>query len=89
MKELNAPLPPSLPKILTASLILTAGQPTTEDIAETIDRLFATGYHEDIQVDAKHAGDRVVLRLLTTPKWFIGHIRVTGKISSLTNGRQF
>ena len=51
------------------------------DIGTTIDRLYASGRFEDIQVDAEPSGpDGVAIRFLTKPAWFVGHVGVTGKI---------
>jgi outer membrane protein insertion porin family len=54
----------------------------SEDVATTIDEMFATGYYQDIQVDAENAGDGVVVRFLTTATSFVGHQRVAGKIKT-------
>ena len=51
-----------------------------DDLASAIDALYATGRFEDIQVDAEPSGpDGVVLRFLTKPAWFVGHIGIEGK----------
>ena len=53
----------------------------TEDIAQAIDRLFATGRFTDIVAEAEPSGaDGVTVRLVTTPASFIGGVSVTGKV---------
>lgn len=63
-----------------------------EDVAATIDRLFDTGYYQDIQVDAEpdpaKPGSAVVVRFLTTARQFVGHQAVTGKIKNPPNEGQ-
>jgi outer membrane protein insertion porin family len=74
---------------LNASQLVKVGAPLRrEDVAGTIDNLFATGYYEDIQVDAETAPGGVVVRILTTPVTFVGHVDVEGKIKSPPNGGQ-
>jgi outer membrane protein assembly complex protein YaeT len=53
-----------------------------EDVAATIDSLYASGRFEDIQVDAEPSGDGVVVRFLTKLNFFSGHIEITGKVSN-------
>jgi outer membrane protein insertion porin family len=77
------------PADLTRCQLLKPGQPLrSEDVAETIDRLFATRAYLDIQVDAELRGSGVVIRFLTTPAIFIGHISFIGKIDSPPNRSQ-
>ena len=52
------------------------------DVRASIERLFATGRYADIQVDAEPYQDGVVVRFLTKNSWFIGHVAVTGRVSS-------
>jgi outer membrane protein assembly factor BamA len=51
------------------------------DVRAAIDRLFATGRYEDIQVDAQPLGEQVVIRFITRESYFIGHVSVSGDIS--------
>lgn len=70
------------PKDLGELVPLQAGEPYRgELIASAIDRLYATGRYQDIQVDAEPSGDGVILRFLTKERWFIGHVGAEGKIS--------
>jgi outer membrane protein insertion porin family len=50
-------------------------------VATTIDRLFASGLYDDIQVDAEPSGSGVVIRFITRSRRFIGHVGAVGKIS--------
>ena len=65
------------------------------DVAEAIDRLFATGRFADILVEAEPSGAGVIVRFVTKPEWFIGGVNVVGSIESppnrgeLTNNGQF
>ncbi len=71
---------------LKAVVRVSAGEPLhSADIAATIDRMFATGYYDDIQVDAEPRGDRVVVRFLTSTVYFTGHVRLLGDVSSPPN----
>ncbi|MGA8599548.1 MAG: POTRA domain-containing protein [Bryobacteraceae bacterium] len=58
------------------------------DVAQSIDRLFASGYYLDIQVDAEMSGDEVVVRFITKATTFVGHVDITGKIKSPPNAGQ-
>lgn len=50
-------------------------------VAATIDRLYASGLYDDIQVDAEPSGNGVTLRFITQARKFIGHLGARGKIS--------
>jgi outer membrane protein assembly complex protein YaeT len=68
---------------------LKTGQPLKQaDVSTAIDRLFATGRYDDIQVDVQPRGDGVVVRFLTKPKAFIGHVGTHGKIKPPPNRGQ-
>jgi outer membrane protein assembly factor BamA len=56
-----------------------------DDVAEAIDRLFATGLFDDISVDAQASGDGVDLRVVTRPAKFISGFSVTGSVSQPPN----
>ena len=60
----------------------------SEDVASTIDRLYASGYYADIKVDAETAPDGVLVRFITTPAAFVGHVDIIGKIKSPPNQGQ-
>src|SRR5690348_3430002 len=68
---------------LRNSQLVKAGAPLrSEDVAGTIDRLYASGYYEDIKVDAETHPDGVLVRFITTPRAFVGHVDVVGKVKS-------
>ena len=50
------------------------------DAGATIDKLFATGYYDDIKIEVTPQDDQVVVRILTQNAWFVGHITVQGKV---------
>jgi outer membrane protein insertion porin family len=55
------------------------------ELSATIDRLFASGMYEDIQVDAEKRGAGIALRFITTPRRFIGHVGAQGDIKDPPN----
>jgi outer membrane protein insertion porin family len=57
-------------------------------VRAAINRLFATGYYTDIQVDAQGYRDGVSIVLITKPSWFVGDVAAAGKISSPPNQGQ-
>lgn len=70
-------------------LPLKIGEPLSMSVVRaSIDRLFATGRYTDIQVDAEPYQDGVIIRFLTTNRWFIGAVHATGEISSPPNSGQ-
>ena len=65
---------------------LQLGQPLSKDaITNSIDKLFSSGRYADIQVDVSPTGDGVAVRFITTPRQFVGHITVEGKIPNPPN----
>jgi Outer membrane protein/protective antigen OMA87 len=84
------PLPQPLdPRDLASAVAVKQGAPLHEaDVAQTIDRLFATGYYQDIQVDAEPAEGGVVVRFVTTLTWFTGHVDLSGQVRSPPNRQQ-
>jgi outer membrane protein assembly complex protein YaeT len=67
-------------EVLKAGKVLRA-----EDVAEAIDRLFATGLFEDIAVEAEASGDGVAIRIRTEPARFISGFTVAGSLSQPPN----
>jgi len=57
-------------------------------VRAAIDRLFATGRYSDIQVDAEPYLNGVILRFITTNRWFIGNVHAAGMISNPPNSGQ-
>ena len=74
------PVQQPLPADTLLSLLpLKAGDRLTPaGLRAAIQRLYRTGEYADIAVDASLDGDLVVLRFLTQPQYFIGHIGVEG-----------
>lgn len=60
----------------------------SEDIAQAIDGLFATGRFEDIVVEAEPAGNAVIVRFVTRNAWFLSGITVEGKVMESPNRPQ-
>ena len=58
------------------------------EVRESIQKLFATGRYEDIQVDAEPSGDGVLIRFITRNSWFVGRVSVDGKVSDPPNPGQ-
>lgn len=58
------------------------------EVARVIDALFATGRYQDIQVDARSEGNRVVVRFITRHTSFVGHVGVLGPIADPPNRAQ-
>ncbi len=76
------------PADLAKAQPLKIGQPLRgADVADAIDRLFATGNFEDIAVEAMPGKDSgsVVVRFVTKLAWFVGGAGVQGKVNSPPN----
>lgn len=70
------------PRDLKSTQLVQPGEPLDpHQVAGTIDRLFASGLYDDIQVDAEPSGNGVSLRFITRARRFIGHVGAQGKIS--------
>ncbi|MGI8744461.1 MAG: POTRA domain-containing protein [Bryobacteraceae bacterium] len=64
---------------LLGMLPLKPGQPLTAlAVRDAIQKLYSTGEYADISVDATLEQGQVVLRFITKPAYFIGHIAVQG-----------
>lgn len=71
------------PRDLAVMQLLHPGQPLDEtQVAGTIDRLWASGLYDDIQVDAEPSGNGVAIRFITKARLFVGHVAAEGKIKS-------
>ncbi|MBV9759262.1 MAG: BamA/TamA family outer membrane protein [Acidobacteriaceae bacterium] len=67
---------------LKAIQLVQTGEPLDmHAVAGTIDRLYASGLYDDIQVDAEPTGEGVSLTFITRARRFIGHVGAQGKIS--------
>src|SRR5258706_15949858 len=80
---------PLSPKDLQRVQLLRIGSPLARsDVAETIDRMFASGRYEDIQVGAENNDGGVMVRFITRGARFVGHVGAAGKISNPPNQGQ-
>jgi outer membrane protein assembly factor BamA len=74
------------PHDLTDSILISVGQPLDRlQLAASIDRLFATGLYDDVQVDGEPSAGGVSVRFITVPRRFIGHVDARGKIKDPPN----
>jgi len=58
------------------------------EVRQSIEKLYATGEYEDIQVDAEPESDGVIVRFITRNSWFVGRVSVEGKLSDPPNRGQ-
>src|SRR5262249_47634268 len=69
--------------------ILHPGSPLrSADVAEAIERMFATGRYADIQVAAEPTDNGVIVRFVTRENRFIGHVETRGKIDNPPSAAQ-
>jgi outer membrane protein insertion porin family len=68
--------------------IKTGDQYSTSAIRASIEKLFATGRYEDIQVDASPVNNGVALTFITRNSWFIGNVSATVDFSDPPNEGQ-
>ncbi|HTA41726.1 MAG TPA: BamA/TamA family outer membrane protein [Bryobacteraceae bacterium] len=74
------------PPDLAVAQVLKMGNPLhREDVAQSIDSLFATGQFEDISVEAEAVGTGVSVRFVVKPRVFVNNVRFQGKIKSPPN----
>jgi outer membrane protein assembly complex protein YaeT len=84
-----SPAQPLDPADLAKAQLLKKGEPLrAEDVASTIQGLFATGRFADIVVEGELSGAGVIVRFVTKPSWFVGGVSVEGKIVSPPNRGQ-
>jgi outer membrane protein assembly complex protein YaeT len=57
-------------------------------IRDAIERLYATGRYQDIQVDASPAGGGLAIRFITKNSWFIGKVAAKGDVGEPPNAGQ-
>ncbi|MDQ6676883.1 MAG: BamA/TamA family outer membrane protein [Acidobacteriota bacterium] len=86
----DPPVQPLDPAELYAILPLKKNKPLhIADVRASIERLYATGRYQDIEVDALPApGDQVAIQFRTKNSWFIGHVSVSGDVSDPPNPGQ-
>ncbi len=69
------------PRDLQRMQLVQPGEPLNPtQVAGSIDRLFASGLYDNIQVDAEPSGAGVAIRFITRPRRFIGHVGAQGQI---------
>jgi outer membrane protein insertion porin family len=76
-RELNEILP-----------VKTAQEYSAAGIREAIERLYATGRYQDIQVDASPADGGLAIRFITKNSWFIGKVSTKGDVGEPPNPGQ-
>src|SRR6185437_9882486 len=73
---------PIYSKDLQNMQLVHVGEPLDPNqVAGTIDRLFASGLYQDIQVDAQPNASGVAIRYITRARRFIGHVGVRGQLN--------
>ena len=71
---------------LTSAQLVKTGSPLDlTQVGETIDRLYATGLYQDVRVYAEARAAGVVVRFVTVPESFIGHVDARGSIKDPPN----
>ncbi len=76
-RELNTMLP-----------VKVAQEYSAAGIREAIERLYATGRYQDIQVDASPADGGLAIRFITKNSWFIGKVATKGDVGEPPNAGQ-
>ena len=77
------------PRDLAQIQPLKAGQTlSSDDVADAIDELYATGYYDDIQIEAEPGPGGVIVRVVTKQRWFVGHVGAEGKFKLPPNPGQ-
>ena len=80
---------PLEPVEISQILPLKRDQPLRMSVVRaSIERLFATGRYQDIQVDVESFKDGVIVKFITKNSWFIGSVGVSGRVSSPPNRGQ-
>ena len=79
----DPPAQPLAPQDLKSVSVLQIGMPLqSSEVAEAIQRMFATGRYTDIQVNGEARNDGVVITFQTAEAKFFGHVEATGKVSN-------
>ncbi len=58
------------------------------DVEASIERLYATGRYQDIEVDAEPVNGGVLIRFLTKNSWFVGRVSADSSVSDSPNRGQ-
>src|SRR5579871_2247538 len=81
--EYDPPDQPLAPEQLQKFQLLKPGEALhREAVAAAIDKLFSSGAYTDVQANIEPRADGVVVRFVTKPQEFIGHVSVNGKVSN-------
>lgn len=84
--QYQPPRQPLDPRDLSNMQLIKPGEPLDlNQVAASIDRLYASGMYTDIMVDAEPSGDGVAIKFITQSRLFIGHVEVRGKVSNPPN----
>ena len=87
--QFSPPEQPLASTDLEQAITLKKGVPLRmADIRESMQRLFATGRFEDIQVDAEPAAGGVIVQFIIRNSWFVGRVSVDGKVGEPPNTGQ-
>lgn len=70
--------PVPLPELDELLLLRPAKLFRSEDASQTIERIYATGRYDDLEVHADMEDGGLVVRILTQARWFIGLVKVEG-----------
>jgi outer membrane protein insertion porin family len=74
---------PIYSKDLEKAQLVQPGKPLDPNqVGGTVDRLWATGLYDDIEVDAEPSAGGVVIRFITKPRRFVGHVGAEGDIKN-------
>ena len=77
------------PQDLVQAIMLKQNAPLhMADVRQSIEKLFATGRYEDVQVEAEPSADGVIVRFITRNAWFVGRVSVDGKVAEPPNRGQ-
>jgi outer membrane protein assembly complex protein YaeT len=80
---------PLTPAELANVISLRKGSPLRmADVHSAIEKLYATGEYDDIQVDGEAAAGGVRVRIVTRNTWFVGDVSITGHVSDPPNRGQ-
>ncbi len=60
----------------------------TMDVRKSIERMYATGRYEYLEIQGEPAGEDVALNIVTRNSWFIGHVSVSGSVGEPPNQGQ-
>ena len=81
--EYEPAIQPLYPKEMQNMQLVRAGEPLDlNQVGASIDSLYSSGLYDDIRVDAEPSPNGVIIRFITRPRRFIGHVGVGGYINA-------